>query len=334
MKLSDGGGSCLIAVGSIVPEFTVNVVACILMTSDSAILGLSTVIGSGCFDFTICLGIAAFVAYFSSKSLPIDMTDLYVIYVWYLASLLMLIIITIDGKVSRLEALMLLGLTPAYLYYNFQSNRKSNADYDTVKGDHDILPSPTTLFTNQYMKAIHQVIYKALKLVVPDYTGEMWQIVLGFTMTILTSFAITRATVFLIVRVLCHMSIPQSLVGLTIMSWGNNIGDIMNSAIAARRGNAQLSVSCVISTQVLNIHCSLGLPWVISTILSGTIHIEDSLTLNSLLFVMLIVVLSVLLIYIGGTALNLSVALLLTGLYVGYIICEWTVMREMTAFLS
>jgi len=338
-KLSNGGGSCLIAFGSIIPEFTVNTVACLLMASSSATLGLSTVIGSGCFDFTICLGIAAFVAYFNHRSLPIDMSEFYIIYLWYLAGLGALILVTMDGKVNVFEALGLLTLTPVYLYYNFKMNSKPNANYETVKGDQQIeeaeLPGTCpSVFNNPVFGALRWGTRGFFGLVVPKYTGSMWQIVLGFTMTIMISFAITRATVLLIIRVLCHLSVPQSLVGLTIIAWGNNIGDIMNSAVAAKRGNAQLSVSSVISTQVLNIHCSLGLPWVLSALFSGSFTMDDSLTLNSLLFVIAVVLVSVLLIFLGGRALNLPVALLLTSLYIAYIVCEWTVMRKMSGLLS
>lgn len=307
-----------------------------MMASSSATLGLSTVIGSGCFDFTVCLGIAAFVAYFTHKSLPIDMSEFYIIYLWYLAGLAALIFVTIDGKVNVFEAIGLVACTPAYLYYNFKVNNKPNANYEAVKGETDAeLPGTCpSVFNNPVMRGMRWGIRGTFRGLVPTYTGSMWQIVLGFTMTIALSFAITRATVLLIVRVLCHLSVPQSLVGLTIIAWGNNIGDIMNSAVAAKRGNAQLSVSSVISTQVLNIHCSLGLPWAISTLIGGSFTMDDTLTLNSLLFVIGIVLISVLLIFAGGRALNLSVAIFLTILYVAYIVCEWTVMRKMSGLIG
>jgi Ca2+/Na+ antiporter len=335
-KLSNGGGSCLIAFGSIIPEFTVNTVSCLLLSSTSATLGLSTVIGSGCFDFTICLGIAAFVAYFSHKSLPLDMSEFYVIYAWYLAGLVVLILMTIDGHVNAWEATGLLALTPVYLYYNFRVNNKPNANYEEVKGETEAeLPGTCpSLFNNPITGALRGGVRGVFKLIVPTYTGALWQIAVAITTTILASFAITRGTVLLIKRVLCHLRVPESLVGLTILAWGNNIGDIMNSAVAAKRGNAQLSVSSVISTQVLNIHCSLGLPWVISTLIGGSISMDDSLTLNSLLFVIGVVLVSFLLIFIGGRALNLAVALMLTGLYTAYIVSEWTFMQKMSGLLS
>lgn len=37
---------------------------------------------------------------------------------------------------------------------------------------------------------------------------------------------------------MCHVPISEALMGLTFIPWGNNIGDIICSAVAARRGNA------------------------------------------------------------------------------------------------
>lgn len=52
--LSTNAGACLvpstqIAFGSIVPEFTVNTISSLLVSKQHSILGLSTIIGSGCF---------------------------------------------------------------------------------------------------------------------------------------------------------------------------------------------------------------------------------------------------------------------------------------------
>ena len=47
-NLSVEAGGCLIAFGSIIPEFTVNITS-LSLSQNHAMLGLGTVIGSGCF---------------------------------------------------------------------------------------------------------------------------------------------------------------------------------------------------------------------------------------------------------------------------------------------
>jgi Ca2+/Na+ antiporter len=296
-----------------------------MMPSTSASLGLSTVIGSGCFDFTICLGISAFTAYYYHSSLQLDLSEFYVIYLWYLAGLVTLIGVTADGSVSLVEACGILVLTPAYLYYNFTTHNKPSQSYQDLEVD--ISKTGATHLSVPGLEMLSRAVHWFFKQIIPEYTGFMWQILTALTAAVLASFVITKLTVVLLERVLCHLSLPESLVGLTILAWGNNIGDIMNSAAAARRGNGQLSVSSVISTQVLNIHCSLGLPWVLGVLQRGVVDVEDTLTMNSLLFVMGVVVVSILVIILGGKALNLTTATMLTGLYCAYIVCELTVLQ-------
>jgi Ca2+/Na+ antiporter len=283
------------------------------------------VIGSGCFDFTICLGVSAFTAYYYHRSLQLDLSEFYVIYLWYLAGLVTLIGVTADGSVSPAEACGIFALTPAYLYYNFTTHNKPHKTCQHIEADDTQTAAalPSCPGFERFSRAVHWFF----KQIIPEYTGFMWQILTALTAAVLASFVITRLTVVLIRRVLCHLSLPESLVGLTILAWGNNIGDIMNSAAAARRGNGQLSVSSVISTQVLNIHCSLGLPWVLSALRDGFVDVEDTLTMNSLLFVMGVVVVSILVIILGGKALNLRTAIMLTVLYCAYIVCELTVLQ-------
>lgn len=60
-SLSNAAGGCLIAIGSIIPEFMINLISCVMITKKHSLLGLSTIIGSGCFDFTIVVGIASWV---------------------------------------------------------------------------------------------------------------------------------------------------------------------------------------------------------------------------------------------------------------------------------
>lgn len=124
---------------------------------------------------------------------------------------------------------------------------------------------------------------------------------------------------------MCHMNIPEALVGLTILAWGNNIGDIMNSVVAAKRGNAQLSVSSVLATQILNLQFSLGLPWLITVFIYGDMFINDATTLNSMYFTLLIVMVSLTILLIGKVELKISVGVGLSALYCFYVVMEWCV---------
>lgn len=122
------------------------------------------------------------------------------------------------------------------------------------------------------------------------------------------------------------MPISEALVGLTVMAWGNNIGDIMNSAVAAKRGNAQLSVSAVMATQILNLQISLGLPWLIGILIFGEIEIYDETTLDSLYFTLLITALSFMTLICNSLKLDIRSGFILTALYVFFVLIEFFVL--------
>ena len=43
------------------------------------------------------------------------------------------------------------------------------------------------------------------------------------------------------------------LIGITLITWGNNIGDLINAGVAAKRGMATLALASVLTTQIFNI---------------------------------------------------------------------------------
>ncbi|MEE4248585.1 MAG: hypothetical protein V2I33_24670 [Kangiellaceae bacterium] len=98
----------------------------------------------------------------------------------------------------------------------------------------------------------------------PGAKHVILKIVLAFSIITLYGFLYTRYIVFTISRVSCYMDIKEQLIGLTIICWGNNIGDMVNSAVAAKHGLATLAIASAMTTQIFNILFSVGFPWLLS----------------------------------------------------------------------
>lgn len=241
----------------------------------------------------------------------------------------MITIIVIDKKVTLIESIFLLAFTPCYIIFNFWIRKYSFQHIPCIKESTGLpeLNSKTGILNNpeKYIKTPIVWFYDRL---VPIYTGKLWQILYSFVVIIITGFFITRGTIFCMERIMCHIHISESLLGLTIIAWGNNIGDIMNSAVAAKRGNAQLAVSAVLATQILNLVFSLGFPWSISIGINGNLEVGDVTTLNSMYFAMGIVWISFLCLLVGRIQLKLSVGIMLSCLYIFYVSMEWFVLSE------
>ena len=334
--LSIEAGACLvpptqIAFGSICPEFTVNTVASVLMSSHHSVLGLSTIVGSGCFgtpysDFTMCLAIASFVAGWTHGAISFPLKVVMKDYVKYVVCLLLVIWIVSDGEVSFMESFCLLLLTPVYTYFNFTSEGSRHSVLLHTDSLEPLDKSPPS-FLGRFFKSPTRSV---CSLILPQNPRYFWQLAGAFVLIVCMGFAVTRTMVFFLQRMMCHVSIPESLVGLTIISWGNNIGDLMNSAVAAKRGNALLSIEAVLSTQVLNMIFSLGLPWTISTAFFGPMHQTDSTTRHSLYFAILIVCLSFLAVVISCEKMHTRLGAFLLLIYIFYVISEWTLLSQTT----
>ena len=296
------------------------------MASQHNILGLSTVIGSGCFgiryaDFTFCLSIASFVATVTHGRLYYPLKIVFYGYVKYIAALLLVILVVHDYEVAPYEAIFLVCLTPPFVYFSFVSLGSQQSILVHIDSLEKGPVSPIVSVLKSPVKLL-------CSLFIPTYTGKAWEVVCAFTFIVTMSFGITRLTVFFLIRLMCFTSIPDSLVGLTIISWGNNIGDLMNAVVAAKRGNALLSINGLLSTQVLNMIFTLGLPWSLSSLIFGPMHMSDPTTEYSLYFAILIVSLSFLAILLAGETMQWKLGSALLLLYSVYVVAEWTILNQ------
>ena len=67
-------------------------------------------------------------------------------------------------------------------------------------------------------------------------------------------------------NIACYIEVSEMLIGITLITWGNNIGDLINAGVAAKRGMATLALASVLTTQIFNIQFSVGFPWFLSTL--------------------------------------------------------------------
>ena len=265
------------------------------------------------------MAVACFIAGMMHGKLTFPIIEVFKDYLTYISLLVLVITIVADGEIKLIEAVLLLAITPFYVCFSFRTPKDSLRSSDHLSE----LDSPAPQRTSNPLK---YCMKRFLEFCIPTYTGKTWQIVVAFSYIVTMGFAITRATVFFLERMMCHTHIPESLVGLTIIAWGNNIGDLMNAAVAVKRGNALLSLSSLLATQILNLVFSLGLPWTLSIIIFGSMKFSDKSTEYSLYFAVLIVALSFLAIALSGQRLHSKLGYCLLLLYVFYVGAEWTLL--------
>lgn len=88
-----------------------------------------------------------------------------------------------------------------------------------------------------------------------------------YPITILVSVACVAGVSYLISSIISRWSIlldaPTIILGMTVVSLGAEVPDMMQSVHAARRGYGSLAVSNCIGSKIVNIGLGFGLPWLV-----------------------------------------------------------------------
>lgn len=115
-NFSEGLAGMLVAFGMSIPEMTTNVLSCFDDNQEMIGFGFGTILGSGIFDFTICLGIASlFSLHYHKKELVFNINLLTRDFQVYIVTLAVLVIILWDYQVTLTEAIILTSMYPFYI---------------------------------------------------------------------------------------------------------------------------------------------------------------------------------------------------------------------------
>ncbi|XP_063044439.1 sodium/potassium/calcium exchanger 5 [Engraulis encrasicolus] len=105
-----------------------------------------------------------------------------------------------------------------------------------------------------------------LFLTIPDCRRRFWKkwYMLTFLMSAVWISAFTYVLVWMVTVVGETLSIPDTVMGLTLLAAGTSIPDTVASVIVAREGKADMAMSNIVGSNVFDMLC-LGLPWFIKT---------------------------------------------------------------------
>ncbi|KAL2088916.1 hypothetical protein ACEWY4_015815 [Coilia grayii] len=105
-----------------------------------------------------------------------------------------------------------------------------------------------------------------LYLTVPDCRRRFWKkwYMVTFFMSAVWISAFTYVLVWMVTVVGETLSIPDTVMGLTLLAAGTSIPDTVASVLVAREGKADMAMSNIVGSNVFDMLC-LGLPWFIKT---------------------------------------------------------------------
>ena len=213
-------GLTIVAFGTSMPEFVVNMVS---VADGATDLAITNILGSNIINTLVILGCSALVcplvAQRSTVRLDIPLN--------IVAGVLVLVFVFISSPMepkglSRIEGLALLVVFAAFLVYTFYT---AKADASTTT---ESTPFP---------------LWKCVVLILAGLVG----LVVGGEMIVKTAVAIAR-----------YCGVEEAVIGLTIVALGTSLPELATSVVAAFKHNNDIAIGNVVGSNILNVFFILG----------------------------------------------------------------------------
>lgn len=235
-------GLTIVAFGTSAPEAAVSATAAFKGNNDMAI---ANVVGSNIFNLLAVVGISSMI-----KPVKVQKTTILKEFPFVLLASLVLLILSHDIKfqgypentLTKSDGLMLLALFSIFMYYLLEMAITSKEEMEVEQGS---------------SKAS---IPKSILISLLGIIG----IILGGKIVVDSATNIALA-----------LGMSENLVGLTIVSIGTSLPELVTSVVAARKGESDIAMGNIIGSNIFNILFVLGVSSFIHTISVHTIVFVD-----------------------------------------------------------
>lgn len=223
-------GLTVVAYGTSAPELAVSLNAAIGGRGDIA---LGNVIGSNIFNVLFILGLCAVILPLrvAQQLVRLDVPLL-------IGASLLVLLISLDGRVSRIDGMLLFGGAIAYTIFAVHQGRNENAAVERE-------------YRNEYNVSAGKLA---------GWPAQGVSIVVGLTMLVFGA----RFLVGGAVEIAQLMGLSELVIGLTIIAAGTSLPEVATSVIASVRGERDIAVGNVVGSSIFNILVVLGLSSIFS----------------------------------------------------------------------
>lgn len=215
-------GATIVSFATTLPELTVSTVASL---QGHTTMSLGNAVGSIICNTGLVLGLVAFISPFK-----VDKNMFFSKSIILLISVFLTVLLSIDGNINRIDALLLLLMLLVYMYTNYKSVEKD---------------SKTGLSKNYNRGSIN--IKEILKISV--------FFILGLVMMVLGSKLLVDNGI----KIAEIIGIPQGIISLTVIALGTSLPELVSSITAIKKKHHAISVGNVLGANILNIVSVIGI---------------------------------------------------------------------------
>ena len=219
-------GLTVVAFGTSFPELAVSMMSAM---SGHADLALGNVIGSNIFNVLFILGLSAMIV-----PLVVSRQLVWLDVPLMIAVSVLTLLISLDGKIGRLDGFLLVTGLVGYTTFLFYHNKRNNKQ---TAGNHKetTLQNPTSRLRS--------------------HAANVFSIVSGLILLVAGSqWLIDGAIVFA-----SRLAVSEMVIGLTIVAAGTSLPEAATSIVAGIRGERDIAVGNVVGSNIFNILAVLGL---------------------------------------------------------------------------
>jgi cation:H+ antiporter len=227
-------GLTIVAMGTSLPEAAVSVTASLANQNS---LAVSNVIGSNIFNLMVVIGVCAVMTPVAVQRETLKMEFPFSV----LCAVVLLVMGAVGMALGHIEGVILLGAFAGYLFYMIRSALKANREGRVTESEE---------------------IEAAEQMEILSMPKSLFYIVLGGVGIIVGGDVVVDSASNIAVT----LGMSETLVGLTIVSVGTSLPELVTSVVAARKKEVDMALGNAIGSNVFNILMVLGIACAISPI--------------------------------------------------------------------
>lgn len=281
-------GLTIVAFGTSAPELVVSVFGTL---EDAGGIAVGNVIGSNIFNCLAILGLTAIIT-----PLPVERNSIrFDIPIAIIAGIALLLVVSdpwLEGQVStisRTEGMFLTFLGILFISYTVVLGRKSAKTAKALQGQQVETDKGSEKTSPLYVDILNVV-------------GGILGLVVGGRIFVQNASVMASL-----------MGVSDTLIGLTLVSWGTSLPELATSAVAAIKKNSGIAVGNIVGSNIFNVFFVLGI--------AGTVKPLTRLEFTSLDILMQLVAILLTYVvakYIGKNKINRWEGALMLSLFIAY----------------
>lgn len=227
-------GATIVSFATTLPEFTVSLFASI---DGHMTMSLGNSIGSIICNTGLALGLVVAMSPFKIERNIFLHRALLMMF-----SLIVFLILGLDGEINRVDSVLLLSIFVYYMYSNYKGVKNSNGiEKREYMGRY-----------YRYSSAKKEKNIESLK--IKDIIRLVFLFIVGLIMMIIGS----RLLIDNGIKIAVFMGIPQAIISLTVIALGTSLPELVSSLTAIKKNHHAITVGTILGSNTLNLICVVG----------------------------------------------------------------------------